>query len=108
MQDQPNLFPDPPPRVEPDRQTQSSPVAPVWMQRLSLLVLVLFCIYLGAVLAALPWWPAVWDRNIYLTSHVRLWAILRLGWVRGVISGLGLLDIWIGISEAVHYRDDRG
>jgi len=25
-----------------------------------------------------------------------------------VISGLGLLDIWIGISEAVHYRDYRG
>ena len=24
------------------------------------------------------------------------------------ISGLGLLDIWIGISEAVHYRDYRG
>lgn len=105
MPDQPNLFPDPPPRVEPDRQ---KPVAPVWMQRLSLLVLVLFCIYLGAVLAILPWWPTVWDRNVYLTSHVHLWAILQLGWVRGIISGLGLLDIWIGISEAVHYRDDRG
>jgi hypothetical protein len=25
-----------------------------------------------------------------------------------MISGLGLLDIWIGISEAVHYRDYRG
>jgi hypothetical protein len=27
--------------------------------------------------------------------------------VRGLISGLGLLDIWIGVSEAVHYRDHR-
>ncbi len=32
---------------------------------------------------------------------------MRLGPVRGIISGLGLLDIWIGISEAIHYRDQR-
>ena len=25
--------------------------------------------------------------------------------LKGIISGLGLLDIWIGISEAVNYRD---
>jgi hypothetical protein len=35
-------------------------------------------------------------------------AVLHNGAVRGIISGLGLLDIWIGISEAVHYRDYRG
>jgi hypothetical protein len=35
-------------------------------------------------------------------------AVLHNGAVRGMISGLGLLDIWIGISEAVHYRDYRG
>ena len=29
------------------------------------------------------------------------------GWVRGILSGLGLLDIWIGISEMLHYRDYR-
>jgi hypothetical protein len=27
--------------------------------------------------------------------------------MRGLVSGLGLLDIWIGVSEAVHYRDHR-
>lgn len=108
MPDQTKLFPDPPPRVTPADRLPADNVAPVWMQRLSLLVLVLFCMYLGIVMVILPWWPAVWDRNLFLTSHVRLWAVLRQGWVRGVISGLGLLDIWIGISEAVHYRDHRG
>jgi hypothetical protein len=25
--------------------------------------------------------------------------------VRGAISGIGIIDLWIGIWEAVHYRD---
>ena len=82
--------------------------APVWLQRLSLFVLVLFCVYLGVLVAVLPWWSRVWDHNLFIRSHPALAAILYNGAVRGIISGLGLLDIWIGISEAVHYRDFRG
>ena len=80
---------------------------PVWFQRISLFILVIFCLYLGVIVTALPWWTAVWDRNAFLLAHPHLWAVLRLGPVRGIISGLGLLDIWIGISEAVSYRDTR-
>jgi len=68
---------------------------------------VIFCVYLGIVVTVLPWWTAVWDHNLFFTSHPLLWSILRLGPVRGVVSGLGLLDIWIGISEAINYRDQR-
>jgi hypothetical protein len=79
----------------------------VWLQRLSLFVLVLFCVYLGVLVAILPWWTRVWDQNLFIQSHPQLSAVLHLGAVRGIISGLGLLDIWIGVSEAVHYRDHR-
>ena len=82
-------------------------VAPVWLQRLSLFVLVLFCVYLGVMVTILPWWPRVWDQNLFIQSHPLLAAVLYNGAVRGLISGLGLLDIWIGISEAIHYRDQR-
>jgi hypothetical protein len=82
-------------------------VAPVWLQRLSLLVLVLFCVYLGVLVMILPWWTRVWDHNLFIQSHPALAAVLHAGAVRGLISGLGLLDIWIGVSEAVHYRDHR-
>jgi hypothetical protein len=82
-------------------------VAPVWLQRLSLLVLVLFCVYLGVLVAVIPWWTRVWDHNLWIQSHPALAALLHNGAVRGFISGLGLLDIWIGVSEAVHYRDHR-
>lgn len=82
--------------------------APVWLQRLSLFVLVLFCVYLGVLVAVLPWWTRVWDHNAFLQARPMLAAFLHNGAVRGIISGFGLLDIWIGISEAVNYRDFRG
>ena len=80
---------------------------PVWLQRVSLFVLVLFCVYLGVLVMVLPWWPRVWDHNMFIQARPTLAAFLHNGAVRGIISGLGLLDIWIGISEAVHYRDYR-
>jgi hypothetical protein len=81
--------------------------APVWLQRLSLFVLVLFCVYLGVLVMILPWWGRVWDNNAFVESRPALAAVMHNGAVRGLISGLGLLDIWIGISEAIHYRDHR-
>jgi hypothetical protein len=78
---------------------------PLWLQRVSLFILVIFCLYLGVIVAVLPWWTAIWDRNSLFIAHPDLLAFLKLGVVRGVISGLGLLDIWIGVSEAVHYRE---
>jgi hypothetical protein len=108
---QPQLFPEPQqPEVHPaGARAGTSPVktAPLWLQRLSLFVLVLFCVYLGVLVTVLPWWTRVWDQNMFILAHPRLAAILHLGAVRGIVSGLGMLDIWIGISEAVHYRDHR-
>ncbi len=81
--------------------------APVWLQRLSLGVLVVFCLYLGLLIAVLPWWKDMWDRNALLLRFPSVHAILIKGPVRGLISGLGVLDLWIGISELIHYRDYR-
>jgi succinate dehydrogenase hydrophobic anchor subunit len=79
--------------------------APIWLQRLSVVVLVLFCFYIGGVLAILPWWPYYWDHNSWLLAHPSLYALLIHGWIRGIVSGIGFIDIWIGISELLHYRD---
>jgi hypothetical protein len=88
-------------------ETIGPPPAPVWLQRLSLGVLVVFCLYLGLLITVLPWWPTMWDRNGLLLQFPALHAFLILGPVRGLISGLGVLDLWIGISEQIHYRDYR-
>jgi hypothetical protein len=76
----------------------------VWLHRVSLVIFVMFCIELGLLLAALPW-TRVWTDNTLLAMHPALGAFLRDNFVRGVISGLGLIDVWIGIWEAVHYHD---
>ncbi len=86
----------------------SGKTAPIWLQRLSLCVLVLFCVYLGVLVLILPWSTRIWDHNQFINARPWLAAILHNGAVRGLISGIGLLDIWIGVSEAVHYRDYRG
>jgi hypothetical protein len=119
MSGQPQLYSRPEPAVQQEPSNGGEPAmsnnaepekrtAPVWLQRLSLFVLVLFCVYLGVLVMILPWWTRIWDRNEFIMARPWLAAILHNGAVRGMISGLGLLDIWIGISEAVHYRDYRG
>lgn len=78
--------------------------AMVWLHRGFLVIFVMFCIELGMLLAALPW-TRVWSDNSLLALHPGLRAVLQNNFVRGVITGFGLIDIWIGIWEAVHYRD---
>ena len=105
----PNAEPLPPqaPLTVASKEPAVSSVAPIWLQRLSLFVLVLFCVYLGVLVMVLPWWTRIWDQNLFIQSRPMLAAVLHNGAVRGLISGLGLLDIWIGVSEAVHYRYHR-
>lgn len=81
--------------------------APAWLQRMSLIILVLFCFYIGVIVVVLPWTPKLWDHNGWLVAHPALHTFVQQGWFRGVLSGLGLIDIWIGISEAMHYREQR-
>lgn len=76
----------------------------VWLHRLSLVVFVVFCIELGMLLAILPW-TTVWNQNSFLAAHPAVKSVMQSNFVRGLATGFGLVDIWIGIWEAVHYRD---
>lgn len=83
-----------------------NPPAPVWLQRLSVVILVVFCFYVGLLLFLLPW-TRYWQENHYLLTLPALSPLLSSGITRGIISGVGMLDIWIGISEIIHYREHR-
>lgn len=78
----------------------------LWARRLGLLVFVLICLELGIALVVLPW-THIWTDNNLLLSYptVRFWAANTF--VRGAFSGLGLIDIWLGIWEVVRYREPR-
>ena len=75
-----------------------------WLQRLWLVVFVLFCLEVGIILTVLPW-TKLWTDNSLLASYPSLQEFLMHGFVRGVVSGLGLIDIWMGVAEAVTYRE---
>jgi hypothetical protein len=78
----------------------------VWAARLSLVVFVLFCLELGLVLAVLPW-THIWTENNLLMNYPRLRVLAANPFVRGVFSGLGLIDLWIGIWEVIAYRERK-
>ena len=78
--------------------------APLWMRRLSLVVFVLCCLEIGLLLVVLPW-TRIWTENSLLAGSPRLQVFAQQHFVRGLVSGLGLLDIWLGLWEALHYRE---
>lgn len=76
----------------------------LWAHRLGVLLFVFFCAVLGVVLVVFPW-REEWTSNSLVVGYPMLQDFLSNGFVRGLCSGLGLLDIWIGFSEAVHYHE---
>jgi hypothetical protein len=71
-----------------------------------LVVRVIFLIEVGMVLTISPWTP-VWTQNSLLIAHPAVRDFLAHGFVRGAFTGLGLINIWMGIWEAVQYREDE-
>ncbi|HVI09308.1 MAG TPA: hypothetical protein VND65_13550 [Candidatus Binatia bacterium] len=76
----------------------------LWLHRSSVFLFVLVSAIAGVLLVILPWTPQ-WTDNYLLLAFPWLRPILSSGFFRGLCSGLGLLDIWIGFWEALHYRE---
>ena len=76
----------------------------LWMHRISVFLFVLISAVAGVLLIILPWTPE-WTDNTLLFSYPALKVIVTHGFFRGICSGLGLLDIWIGFWEALHYHE---
>jgi len=79
---------------------------PVWAQRLLLVVEVAIAVWAGMLVMVLPW-TRLWTENPLLAAWPSVKFILGQSFIRGMISGVGLVDVWMGISDAVHYRDLR-
>jgi hypothetical protein len=113
MADQGNLF---------SAQGESSPGAPSGRpaseprtipRGLVILERVLYVIvrlYLGVLVALLPWfsmpianiWVMHWPTDAWIVHWPKLATFLAHGWVRGLVSGIGLLNIWIALRVLFH------
>jgi len=78
----------------------------LWLHRFAILLFVLICASAGVTLVILPW-SLQWTDNFLLLRFPALRPLVTHGFVRGLCSGLGILDLWIGFSEAVHYHEER-
>jgi hypothetical protein len=78
----------------------------VWMHRISVFLFVLISAVAGVLLIILPWTPE-WTDNYLLLTFPSLRSVVSNGFFRGICSGLGLLDIWIGFWEALHYHEQQ-
>lgn len=83
--------------------------------RLSVVFYIILCLEIGVVLTVLPWVPhgwlglSDWGNNYFLlfAAHKTGYGLQRFvasGWVRGAVSGLGLLNIAMGVWEIINFR----
>ncbi len=83
---------------------QATGGARIWLMRLRALLFVTLCATFGVLLLILPWTPK-WTDNPLLLSFPSLRDFVSSGFVRGLASGLGLLDLWLGFREAIFYHE---
>ena len=84
--------------------------------KLSVVFYIILCMEIGIALTVAPWWPqgmwgfGDWGNNFFLlyaaqkTGIHGLQAVVASGWVRGAVSGIGLLNLGIAIWEIFHFR----
>ena len=62
------------------------------------LLLVAYFIEVGLLLVLVPWSP-FWERNYFLTAFPVLQEFVRNNYVRGAVSGLGVVNLLMGFKE---------
>ena len=83
--------------------------------RLSVIFYIILCLEIGIVLTVLPWVPhgwlglSDWSNNYFLllAAHKAGYGVQRFvasGWVRGAVSGVGILNLGMGIWELINFR----
>jgi hypothetical protein len=62
---------------------------------------VLFAIELGFVLLWFPWWDGHWEMHWVALQGPEWREFWMNRYFRGLMSGLGLLNLWVGFGEMV-------
>lgn len=106
MQPAPNSPPiSAPPNPDPQSFGEGPQRIPYWLQRSERFLRVIIRLYLGLLVCWAPWWTAFWDNNPFFASPPSLRHFVTLGAVRGLVSGLGILNLWIAVREALRKSD---
>jgi hypothetical protein len=84
--------------------------------KLSVIFYIILCLEIGIVLTLLPWIPqgtlglSDWGNNYFLLYAARktgmhaLQTVVASGWMRGAVTGVGLLNIGIAFWEIFNFK----
>jgi hypothetical protein len=78
---------------------------PRWLERIELLLRVMLRMYIGLAVCYAPWSPVFWDQNPLFQQFPTLASFAANGAVRGIVSGLGLLNLWIALQDVLRHRE---
>jgi hypothetical protein len=79
---------------------------PRWLERAELFLRVMLRMYIGLVVCYAPWSRVFWDHNPLFAQFPSIGLYASTGAVKGIVSGLGLLNLWIAFHDAIRRRDD--
>ncbi|MGA9071185.1 MAG: hypothetical protein WB424_13065 [Terracidiphilus sp.] len=105
--------------VRPALQRAAAPQRiPHWLENTELLLRLLVRGFIGLFFLVAPWagqlfwfFPRliyVWDQNPLILFFPVIAHYAALGAVRGVVSGLGILNLWFALLDALHHRYRNG
>jgi hypothetical protein len=79
--------------------------------KLTIVFFILICFEIGILLVILPWVPSPsWNENylLVLAADKAHWpwlaAAMKSGYARGAVTGLGLLNILLGVWEIINFK----
>jgi hypothetical protein len=79
--------------------------------KLTIVFFILICFEIGILLVVLPWVPSPsWNENylLVIAADKMHWPWLALavksGYMRGAVTGLGLLNILLGVWEIIYFK----
>src|ERR1700676_4382782 len=84
----------------------SPSVARLWLRRIGVLLFAILGATLGGIVMFFPWRPR-WCGNPLPLPYPALRAVVASGFARGLSTGLGVLNVWIGFWEAIQYREEE-
>ena len=74
-----------------------------WYHKMSAVLLITFCLEVGLFLLIYPWTDA-WDNNYFGALAPRLRQFWDNMYVRGGVSGLGVINLYISLAEVFRLR----
>ncbi len=89
---------------------------PPWLVRAELFLRVFLLMFISLVIFIAPWSGSLlwflprarylWDQNALIQYFPVIAHYASNGAVRGVVSGLGLLNLWVAFQVALHHWDN--